>query len=91
MWATWYVLLSHLDHFSDALAHMLVNNRQVLGGAKRYTDIGKGNYAHETWANEPPTPLCTLSQAIDMGYAAPSTTFADVMSTTGGELCYFYI
>ena len=63
----------------------------LTGNNNRYTDLGTGNYAHQTWANEPPSPLCNLSQVIDMGYAAPSTTFADVMSTTGGEMCYFYL
>lgn len=67
--------------------------RQALGGSssKRYTDLGSGNYAHQTWANEPPSPVQKLTDVIDMGYAAPSTTIGHVMSTTGGEFCYFYL
>jgi tyrosinase len=66
---------------------------QALGGphSNRVTDLGSGNYAHQTWANEPPSPLVKLTDRIDMGYAAPSTTIGHVMSTTGGEFCYFYL
>jgi tyrosinase len=65
---------------------------QVLGfNASRYTDLGKGDYAHLTWANDPPSDFQKLTDTIDMGYAAPSTTIAHVMSTTGGEFCYFYL
>ncbi|AEO60765.1 tyrosinase-like protein [Thermothelomyces thermophilus ATCC 42464] len=59
--------------------------------ARRYTDLGKGDYAHRTWQNSPPSPFAELSDVIDMGYAAPSTTIGAVMSTTEGELCYFYL
>jgi tyrosinase len=67
--------------------------RQALGGSnsQRYTDLGSGNYAHLTWANDPASALQQLTDTIDMGYAAPSTTIAHVMSTTGGEFCYFYL
>ncbi|KAK4233469.1 hypothetical protein C8A03DRAFT_19462, partial [Achaetomium macrosporum] len=69
---------------------------QALGlsatnNSKRYTDLGKGEYAHRIWQNTPPSPLAELSDVIEMGYAAPSTTIGDVMSTTAGELCYFYL
>lgn len=59
--------------------------------ARRYTDLGKGEYAHRTWQNNPPSPFAELSDVIDMGYAAPSTAIGEVMSTTQGELCYFYL
>ncbi|KAK4182224.1 putative tyrosinase [Podospora australis] len=67
---------------------------QALGGpfaTQRYTDLGSGPYAHQSWANEPPSPLTQMSEVLDMGYAAPSTTISEVMSTTGGEFCYFYL
>ncbi|KAK4125815.1 tyrosinase-like protein [Parathielavia appendiculata] len=65
---------------------------QALGlDGKRYTDLGSGSYAHRTWENNPPSPLAELTDVIDMGYAAPSTTIGEVMSTTGGEFCYFYL
>ncbi len=65
---------------------------QALGfSSTRYTDLGSGTYAHQTWTNEPPSPLSRLTDVIDMGYAAPSTTISQVMSTTGGGLCYFYL
>ncbi|KAK3319501.1 tyrosinase-like protein [Cercophora scortea] len=66
---------------------------QALGGfsTKRYTDLGSGNYAHITWANEPASDYTKLSDVIDMGYAAESTTIANVMSTTSGDFCYFYL
>ncbi|KAK4164116.1 putative tyrosinase [Cladorrhinum sp. PSN259] len=66
---------------------------QALGGSQsnRYTSLGTGPYAHRTWQNNPPAPLAELSDVLEMGYAAPSTTIENVMSTTGGELCYFYL
>ncbi|VBB76622.1 Putative Tyrosinase [Podospora comata] len=67
---------------------------QALGSpfsTTRFTDLGSGPYAHQSWANEPPSPLTPLTEVLDMGYAAPSTTIANVMSTTGGEFCYFYL
>ncbi len=32
-----------------------------------------------------------MSVCAYKGYAAPSTTICEVMSTIGGELCYFYL
>lgn len=64
---------------------------QALGNSSRYTDLGSGNYAHQTWANEPPSPLQQLTDTIDMGYSGASTTIANVMSTTDGDFCYFYL
>ncbi|KAM7183235.1 putative tyrosinase [Rhypophila sp. PSN 637] len=68
---------------------------QALGGHSasnaRYTDLGSGEYAHITWTNSPPSRLAELTDVLDMGHAAESTTIGNVMSTTGGELCYFYL
>ncbi|KAK4224228.1 hypothetical protein QBC38DRAFT_511896 [Podospora fimiseda] len=64
---------------------------QALGGSSRYTSLGTGPYAHRTWTNDPPASLAQLSDVIDMGYAGESTTIEKVMSTVGGELCYFYL
>ncbi|KAK4453839.1 putative tyrosinase [Podospora aff. communis PSN243] len=66
---------------------------QALGGpgSARYTDLGSGPYAHVTWANEPSSPLASLGDVIDLGYAADSTTIGQVMSTTAGDFCYFYL
>ncbi|KAH6632490.1 tyrosinase-like protein [Chaetomium tenue] len=65
---------------------------QALGaGPARYTDLGSGSYAHRTWGNEPPSDLAALGDVIDMGHAGESTTIGEVMSTTGGDLCYHYL
>jgi tyrosinase len=79
LWAIW-----------QALGVASTNNSSG-SSSERYTDLGKGEYAHRTWQNNPPSPFAELSDVIDMGYAAPSTTIVDVMSTTGGEMCYFYL
>jgi len=65
--------------------------RQALGHQDRYTDLGSGILAHRTWMNDPPSDLAQLTDVIDMGYAGPSTTIGEVMSTTKGGLCYFYL
>ncbi|KAH8646195.1 hypothetical protein BX600DRAFT_390610 [Xylariales sp. PMI_506] len=57
----------------------------------RYTDLDDGTYGHLTWANDPVSNLTTLDDVIDMGYAGPSTTIRNVMSTTEGDFCYFYL
>ncbi|KAK4154949.1 putative tyrosinase [Chaetomidium leptoderma] len=77
MWAVWQALGSGSGATTDK--------------QQRYTDLGAGSYAHQTWGNQPPSPLASLGDAIDMGYAAPSTTIGNVMSTTEGGLCYFYL
>jgi tyrosinase len=65
---------------------------QMLGFSnEKYNESGKGSHVHRTWENMPPSGLVELSDVIDMGYAAPSTTIADVMSTTGGELYCFHL
>ena len=65
---------------------------QALGSSStRYTDLGTGRFSHRSWDNSPVTDLAQLTDPINMGYAAPSTTIGEVMSTTGGDLCYFYL
>ncbi|KAK4183281.1 hypothetical protein QBC35DRAFT_544200 [Podospora australis] len=65
---------------------------QALGGfgGNRFTNFGTGNYSHVTWGNFPPSDFTKLTDKIDMGYAAPSTTIDKVMSTVSEEFCYFY-
>lgn len=63
---------------------------QTLDPSTRYTQLDNGAYGHITWANDPVSALTSLDDVIDMGYAGPSTTIRDVMSTTNGQLCYFY-
>lgn len=63
---------------------------QTLDPTTRYTDLDNGTYGHITWANDPASALTTLDDVIDMGYAGPSTTIREVMSTTSEEFCYFY-
>lgn len=86
----------HLPFSQLTQHHQLLTptSRQGLGLPffnPRYTDLGSGPYAHKTWANEPASDLTDLDEVIDMGYAAPSTTIRNVMSTTGGDFCYFYL
>ncbi|KAK3938963.1 tyrosinase-like protein orsC [Diplogelasinospora grovesii] len=64
---------------------------QAIDPAKRQTDLNAGTYGHVTWANDPPSALTQLTDVIDMGYAGPSTTIGEVMSTTSGPFCYFYL
>lgn len=63
---------------------------QTLDPPTRYTDLDNGTYGHLTWANEPASGLVALDDVLDMGYAGPSTTIREVMSTTAGSFCYFY-
>ncbi|KAH6634730.1 tyrosinase-like protein [Chaetomium sp. MPI-SDFR-AT-0129] len=58
---------------------------------KRYSELGQGNYAHMTWANDPASRLVNMSDTLDMGYAGESAAIWQVMSTTGGDLCYYYL
>ncbi|CAH0045811.1 unnamed protein product [Clonostachys solani] len=64
---------------------------QALDPKKRHSELSGGNYGHITWANSPPSRKALLSDPINMGYAAESTTIGEVMDTLGGPLCYFYI
>lgn len=44
-----------------------------------------------TFMNMPPSPDTTLDTVIDLGFAAgPPVKMSDLMSTTGGPLCYIY-
>ncbi|TLD25198.1 hypothetical protein PspLS_06104 [Pyricularia sp. CBS 133598] len=63
---------------------------QQLDPSTRYTDLGKDYYAHQTWWNEPPSPLTSLDDVLDLGYVGPSITIREVMDTTKGPFCYFY-
>ncbi|KAM3081244.1 hypothetical protein ACMFMG_005199 [Clarireedia jacksonii] len=64
---------------------------QALDPEKRQYLLDAGSYGHVTWANEPASELTKLTDVIDMGYAGDSTTIQDVMSTTDGPFCYFYL
>jgi len=45
-----------------------------------------------TFLNDPPSANTTLDTVIDLGYAAvPPTPMRDLMSTTDGPFCYFYL
>lgn len=63
---------------------------QTLDPTTRYIDLDNGTYGHTTWTNSPESALTTLDDVIDMGFAGPSTTIRELLSTTNGELCYFY-
>ena len=65
--------------------------RQALSPSTRKCDLNAGDYDHITWANSPESRLTRLSDVIDMGYAAPSITIGEVMDTTSGPFCYFYL
>uniref|UniRef100_A0A8H7NQ03 Tyrosinase copper-binding domain-containing protein n=1 Tax=Bionectria ochroleuca TaxID=29856 RepID=A0A8H7NQ03_BIOOC len=56
---------------------------QVLDPKKRHFDLSGGNYGHITWANNPPSRKALLSDPINLGYAAESTTIGEVMDTLG--------
>ena len=68
------------------------NHRQLLDPSTRFSEaqMNGGNYGHLTWANAPESRKAHLNDTIDIGYAGPSTTIGEVMSTTGGQMCYFY-
>jgi tyrosinase len=45
-----------------------------------------------TFLNQPPSPDTTLDTIIDLGYTAgPPIKMRDLMSTTGGPMCYIYL
>jgi len=50
-----------------------------------------GDYGHVTWANAPESRRAHFNDTIDIGYAGPPTTIGEVMSTTAGAFCYFYL
>ncbi|EFW99211.1 tyrosinase [Grosmannia clavigera kw1407] len=64
---------------------------QTLDPAVRHSDLKAGNFGHITWNNKPASRYTTLDDVIDLGYAAPSTTIRNVMDTTSGPFCYYYL
>jgi tyrosinase len=66
---------------------------QLLEPKTRFTEpeMNGGDYGHITWANAPPARLAHFNDTIDLGYAGPPTTIGEVMSTTKGAFCYFYL
>lgn len=68
------------------------NHRQLLDPSTRFSEaqMNGGYYGHITWANAPESRKAYLNDTIDIGYTGPSTTIGEVMSTTDGQLCYFY-
>ena len=91
MWTYWWVLLLLLLETCSAACLTNTSYRQALSPSKRKCDLNAGDYAHITWANQPESRLTKLSDVIDMGYAAPSITIGEVMDTTSGPFCYFYL
>lgn len=65
--------------------------RQTIDPVSRKSDLNATNYGHITWANDPESRYADLDDTIDMGYAAPSVTIREVMDTTSGPFCYFYV
>jgi len=65
--------------------------RQAIDTTTRYLDLDAGEYGHVTWANNPPSAKTSLDDVIDMGFAGQSIKIGDVMDTTSGPLCYFYV
>jgi tyrosinase len=75
---------------SDARLWLTIH-RQYLEPGSRFSSVSDGDYGHITWANDPPSRKTRLNDVIDMGYAAESTTIAEVMDTLSDGLCYFYL
>ncbi|KAK8062563.1 hypothetical protein PG997_014660 [Apiospora hydei] len=63
---------------------------QAIDPENRTVLLDEGPYGHTTWNNEPPSPLTTMDDVINIGWAGPPTTMREMMSTTAGPLCYFY-
>ncbi|KAK7959707.1 tyrosinase [Apiospora aurea] len=63
---------------------------QAIDPENRTVLLDEGPYGHTTWNNEPPSPLTTMDDVINIGWAGPPTTMREMMSTTSGPLCYFY-
>lgn len=53
--------------------------------------MNNGTYGHITWANQPESRKTYFNDTIDMGYAGDSISIGEVMSTTSGPFCYFYL
>lgn len=80
-----------INEYSAKSSSDLIIARQTLDPTTRYSELDTGTYGHLTWENDPASNLTTLDDVIDMGYAADSSTIRDVMSTTSGLFCYFYL
>ncbi|RMZ15510.1 hypothetical protein D0860_01635 [Hortaea werneckii] len=67
--------------------------RQLLDPETRFTEssMNNGTYGHITWANQPESRKTHFNDTIDMGYAGDSISIGEVMSTTSGPFCYFYL
>lgn len=67
--------------------------RQLLDPETRFTEssMNNGTYGHITWANQPESRKTYFNDTIDMGYAGDSISIGEVMSTTSGPFCYFYL
>lgn len=65
---------------------------QLLDPTRRFSEeeMNGGDYGHITWTNEPESRKAQLSDQINMGYAADSTTIGAVMDPLAGPFCYFY-
>ncbi|KAK8006936.1 hypothetical protein PG989_000926 [Apiospora arundinis] len=63
---------------------------QAIDPETRHVDLDAGAYGHRTWNNEPPSPLTTLDDTIDMGYVGAGSVIRDQMSTIDGPHCYLY-
>ena len=68
-------------------------SRQLLDPGTRFTEssMNNGTYGHITWANQPESRKTYFNDTIDMGYAGDSISIGEVMSTTSGPFCYFYL
>lgn len=64
---------------------------QEMDPDTRHKDLGSGLYAHQTWWNAPPSDLTSMDEVLDLGYAAGNITIREVMDTTKGPFCYFYL
>ncbi|KAK8076272.1 hypothetical protein PG994_003544 [Apiospora phragmitis] len=64
--------------------------RQAIYPKTRHVDLDAGAYGHRTWNNEPPSPLTSLDDSIDMGYVGEGSVIRDQMSTIDGPHCYLY-
>ena len=90
MWTYWYASLSCPQSLTYELTF---RNRQLLDPKSRFTEeqMNGGVYGHLTWADEPPSRVAKFSDVLDMGYAGDSITIGEVMSTTSGPFCYYYL
>ncbi|KAK5130705.1 hypothetical protein LTR08_001735 [Meristemomyces frigidus] len=66
---------------------------QLLDPQSRFSEaaMNGGPYGHITWENNPASRVANFSDVLDMGYAGDPITIGEVMSTTSGPFCYFYL